>query len=386
MMYLLVFIYFSSSILAYKSAYNNHHLSLIKSRLLSFVLHSHLSYSSLLPISSEKVNYNDISTLKKELFSLKRSTFRNNKALRTINIGINKVNNIINKLDNEIKDLATNNHGHIDCNVMEQRALLLLSNANIDYQALSDDKQRLLGIKDTLRKEKKECSVKLNDILGKNQLFILHQHIYMYILYELLYIHDTYCFFLINIASKPSYIALFERPLSLPETLSDDGSQQGGYMELRKDGVYLVDKTDNISKLIQKKAVIFRRPRRSGKSLTVSMLKYYFSGLTQLFKNTKIYNSTIHFYDGIVWCPMKPVEHYFPPCPVIHLDFSFMGSTAEEFTHDVIEQIRAISIAEKVPLSECSMNSPKNALKALINALVSSPWNKWRQVRHSTSI
>ena len=385
-MFLLLFIHLFCSILAYKSAYNNQHLSLIKSRLLSFVLHSRLSHSSLLPISNEKVNYNDISTLKKDLFSLKRSSFKNNKALSTINIKINKVNNIINKLDNEIKDLATNNHGHIDCNVMEQKALLLLNKANIDYQMLNGDKQRLLGIKDTLRKERKECNDKLNNILGKNQLFILHQHIYMYVLYELHFILDTYCFFLINIANRPSYIALFEGPLSLPETLSDGGSQQGGYMELRMDGVYLVDKTDNISKLIQKKAVIFRRPRRSGKSLTVSMLKYYFSGLTQLFKNTKIYNSTIHFYDGIVWCPMKPVEHYFPPCPVIHLDFSFMGSTAEEFTHDVIEQIRAISIAEKVPLSECSMNSPKNALKALINALVSSPWNKWRQVRHSTSI
>ena len=152
-------------------------------------------------------------------------------------------------------------------------------------------------------------------------------------------------------------------------------------MELRMDGVYLVDKTDNISKLIQRKAVIFRRPRRSVNSLTVSMLQYYFSGLTQLFKDTKIYNSTTHFYDGIVWCPTRPEEHYFPPCPVIHLDFSLMGSTAEEFTHDMIEHIRAISVAEKVTLCEHSMNSPKNALKASINALVSSPWNKWKQVR-----
>ena len=90
-------------------------------------------------------------------------------------------------------------------------------------------------------------------------------------------------------------------------------------MELRMDGVYLVDKTDCISKLIQKKAVIFRRPRRSGKSLSVSMLKYYFSGLTQQFTDTKIYSTTIPYYNGIAWCPTRPEKRYFPPCPVIHL-------------------------------------------------------------------
>ena len=107
--------------------------------------------------------------------------------MNDIDIKSDKVNNIINKLDNEIKDLATNNHGHIDCNIMEQRALLLLSKASIDYQGLYDDKQRLLGIKDTLRNEKKECSKKLNDILGKQQLCMLPLHIFMYVLYELLF-------------------------------------------------------------------------------------------------------------------------------------------------------------------------------------------------------
>ena len=103
--------------------------------------------------------------------------------MNDINIKLDRVNNIINKLDNEIKDLATNNHGHIDCNAMEQRSLLLLNNANIDYQALSDDKRRLLGIKDTLRNEKKEWSKKLNDILGKQQICMLPLHIFMYVLY-----------------------------------------------------------------------------------------------------------------------------------------------------------------------------------------------------------
>ena len=152
-------------------------------------------------------------------------------------------------------------------------------------------------------------------------------------------------------------------------------------MKLRKGGVYLFDKTDYISDLIQRGAVIFRRPRRSGKSLTVSMLKYYFYGLTQLFEGTKVYNSTVDFGNDIVWSPTKPNEHYFPPCPVIHLDFSGLGSTAEMFKPRLLARLKTISVAEKVSISKSSLLSPDEALEALIDALVSSPWNKWKQVR-----
>ena len=57
-------------------------------------------------------------------------------------------------------------------------------------------------------------------------------------------------------------------------------------------------------------------------------------------------------------------EALFSPLSCHPPDFSLMGSTAEEFTHDMIEHIRAISVAEKVTLCEHSMNSPKYALKA----------------------
>ena len=187
--------------------------------------------------------------------------------------------------------------------------------------------------------------------------------------------------FLLDVAAKPRFVDIFDSPLALPEILSQSNSENGDYMELRMNGVYLVDKTDNIPKLIQRGAVVFRRPRRSGKSLAVSMLKYYFFGLTQLFKGTKVYTSTIDSRSGIVWCPSKPEEHYFPPCPVIHLDFSMMGSTAEKFVRDLIRSLKTISVAEKVSLSKSSLLSPDEALDALINALVSSPWNKWKRVR-----
>ena len=173
---------------------------------------------------------------------------------------------------------------------------------------------------------------------------------------------------------------MFDTRLSLPETLSQDGRQGGDYMRLRQGGVYLVDKTDYIPKLIQRGAVVFRRPRRSGKSLTVTMLKYYFYGMTQLFEGTKVYNSTIDSRNGMIWCPSKPEEHYFPPCPVIHLDFSMMGNTAEQVKERLLTRLREISVAEKVPLEEHRLDSPDGALIALINALARSPWNKWEKV------
>ena len=173
---------------------------------------------------------------------------------------------------------------------------------------------------------------------------------------------------------------MFVTRLSLPETLSQDGRQGGDYMRLRQGGVYLVDKTDYIPKLIQRGAVVFRRPRRSGKSLTVTMLKHYFYGMTQLFEGTKVYNSTVAFRNGIVWSPSKPEEHYFPPCPVIHLDFSMMGNTAEQVKERLLTRLKDISVAEKVPLEEHRLDSPDSVLIDLINALARSPWNKWRQV------
>ena len=186
--------------------------------------------------------------------------------------------------------------------------------------------------------------------------------------------------FLLDVAGKPNFVDIFDSPLALPEMLSLSNRENGDYMELRMNGVYLLDKTDYIPRLIQRGAVIFRRPRRSGKSLAVSMLKYYFFGLTQLFEGTNIYTSTIDSRTGMVWCPSKPEEHYFPPCPVIHLDFCMMGSTVEQFKRDLVDSLRAISAAEKVSLEVHRLDSPGRVLVALINALVSSPWNKWRQV------
>ena len=50
------------------------------------------------------------------------------------------------------------------------------------------------------------------------------------------------------------------------------------FKELQEDNFYYVDKTPLIEKLLQNwgKANLFTRPRRFGKSLTMSMLKHFF--------------------------------------------------------------------------------------------------------------
>ncbi len=50
------------------------------------------------------------------------------------------------------------------------------------------------------------------------------------------------------------------------------------FEEIRTDGFYYVDKTKMICELLRKhgKVNLFTRPRRFGKSLNMSMLKYFF--------------------------------------------------------------------------------------------------------------
>ena len=61
------------------------------------------------------------------------------------------------------------------------------------------------------------------------------------------------------------------------------------FRSIRKDGFVYVDKTDLLYRLVQDGKVYFlSRPRRFGKSLLVSTLKYYFSGDKELFKGLSI--------------------------------------------------------------------------------------------------
>ncbi|MDR0548482.1 MAG: AAA family ATPase, partial [Deltaproteobacteria bacterium] len=80
-------------------------------------------------------------------------------------------------------------------------------------------------------------------------------------------------------------------------------------------GTY-VDKTDFLAKIIQRggNAFYFSRPRRFGKTLTVSTLEYLFSGRRDLFKGLAIEKHLD--------------EEKFAPRPVLRLDMSLIKTDA----------------------------------------------------------
>lgn len=81
------------------------------------------------------------------------------------------------------------------------------------------------------------------------------------------------------------------------------------FRELRKGGYLYVDKTKKIAKVIESgKYYFLSRPRRFGKSLLISTLKYLFQGERELFEG--------------LWLEGK---YDFQPHPVLHFSFSTLG-------------------------------------------------------------
>ncbi len=79
------------------------------------------------------------------------------------------------------------------------------------------------------------------------------------------------------------------------------------FRKIREDGYVYIDKTDLIHDLVKNGAIYFlSRPRRFGKSLLVSTLKYYFLGEKELFKGLAI----------------DTLEKEWKQYPVFHLDFN----------------------------------------------------------------
>jgi len=93
------------------------------------------------------------------------------------------------------------------------------------------------------------------------------------------------------------------------------------FEKIVKDNCLYVDKTQDIHRLITSGDYIFiSRPRRFGKSLTVSILKEIFSGNKELFKG-------LYIYDKIDW------KKY----PVIHIDFTdIVYSKNTEVFHETL--------------------------------------------------
>ena len=91
------------------------------------------------------------------------------------------------------------------------------------------------------------------------------------------------------------------------------------FAKLRSNGFVYVDKTALVYELTKSEGVYFlSRPRRFGKSLLVSTIKYYFEGRRDLFKGLKIEN----------------LETKWEPYPVFEIDFN--GSNYTEA--DALEQ------------------------------------------------
>lgn len=93
------------------------------------------------------------------------------------------------------------------------------------------------------------------------------------------------------------------------------------FSEIRKENFYYVDKTKLIEQLLERwgKANLFTRPRRFGKSLNMSMLRYFFEIGT---------DPTL--FDGLYIAQKKELcEHYLGKFPVVSI--SLKGIHAESF-------------------------------------------------------
>ena len=151
----------------------------------------------------------------------------------------------------------------------------------------------------------------------------------------------------------------------------------------RAQNSYVVDKSAFIFEFLKTPYVVFRRPRRFGKSLFLSMLKYFFYGATDLFKGMAVYDQTIYDrYDAgrFVWCPSDASKHYWPPVPVIHLDFSSLKGceTAEIFSTKLTALLAVVGDENKFAV-ELS-NEPQVALNTLIRGLSKQPLNERQKV------
>jgi len=138
-------------------------------------------------------------------------------------------------------------------------------------------------------------------------------------------------------------------------------------------GVKYVDKTRFIKTLVKERRAIFLRPRRFGKSLTLSMLKSFWNGHTDLFRNCDVYKEEIPspLLNNFVWSPSNPSTHNFPPCPVIHLDFSQYDPQLS-FKENISLKLSYIAKRYGVHNTSSSMD-----LEPLLTSLCQLPWNEW---------
>ena len=113
-----------------------------------------------------------------------------------------------------------------------------------------------------------------------------------------------------------------------------------GFEELIQGNFLYVDKTEYIWQLIRPSSAgyFLSRPRRFGKSLTLSTLKAVFQGKKELFKGLAIFD--------------KPYD--WKPYPIIHLsfaDFTSVNDTMEKLDRYLLRKVKEVAKDLSVPLT-----------------------------------
>ena len=105
------------------------------------------------------------------------------------------------------------------------------------------------------------------------------------------------------------------------------------FEKIIEDGYVYVDKTELVYKLANEGHIYFlSRPRRFGKSLLISTLKYYFQGRKDLFRGLAI----------------DKLETKWAEYPVFHLSFGSANFTKHGTLDEVIDKIGRASCRERV--------------------------------------
>ena len=130
------------------------------------------------------------------------------------------------------------------------------------------------------------------------------------------------------------------------------------FEKLRTKGAVYVDKTDLIYKLAQKDYVFLSRPRRFGKSLLSSTLKYYFQGRKDLFQGLAI----------------EKLETEWTEYPVLYFDLSTAKNQDLAGVRSELE--RQLRTYESVYGSDEKNDSPGKRLTFLINTAHSKTGQK----------
>lgn len=103
------------------------------------------------------------------------------------------------------------------------------------------------------------------------------------------------------------------------------------FEEIRTEGFYYVDKTGLISELLNNRAKVnlFTRPRRFGKSLNMSMLKYFFE-----------YGCNANLFDSLAIQKEKSVcNDYMGKYPVISISLKDVGAGTYEHAYSMLRSI-----------------------------------------------